>query len=308
MSWRTVLYRLGLLVGLALFGYQFWQALMALWEHPGAVTAPWYLVMAVGIDVLAYLCLMLGWALLMRAVGVALSARQVGEGYMLSFLPRYVPGTIWGYLSRSEWLAQSAGVGYRQSGIASVLEIGLQVLTAAICATFLLASPAWQIAGVGLGIGASLAAWHFGPLFWSRLDRGTRGARPIRLPWRYLLAVLAVYAGFWYLHGVSTWLVAQSIGAAGTLTALSATPIFAASWLVGFLVVLVPSGLGVREWTLNYLLVTNSGMPADAAAFVAVVVRLAIILAELLLLLWAATRSATGIWRQRSKEEKQNVS
>ena len=226
---------------------------------------------------------------------------------MLSFLPRYVPGTIWGYLSRSEWLAQSAGVGYRQSGIASAMEVCLQVLTAATVAVSLLASPLWQIVAAGLGIVVSMAAWHWGPQLWSRLDRGSRDLRPIRLPWRYLLAVLAVYAGFWYLHGLSTWLVARSIGAAGTLTAVSATPIFAASWLIGFLVVLVPSGLGVREWTLNYLLVANAGMPAEAATFVAVVVRLAIIVAELLLLLWAATRSAGAIWRQRSKDEKQNV-
>lgn len=307
MSWRTLLYRLGLLMGLALFGYQFWQALTALWEHPGAIAAPWYLGIAVVIDVLAYLCLMLGWAILMRAVGVALSPTQIGEGYMLSFLPRYVPGTIWGYLSRSEWLARSAGVGYRQSGIASALEIGLQVVTAATVAVFLLASPFWRIAGVGLGIGVSMAAWYWGPQLWSRLDRGPKGVGAIRMPWRNLMAVLAVYAGFWYLHGLSTWLVARSIGAAGTLTPVSATPIFAASWLIGFLVVLVPSGLGVREWTLNYLLVANAGMPADAAAFVAVVVRLAIIVAELLLLLWAATHSAAGIWRKQSKEEKQNV-
>ena len=47
MSWRKLLYQLGLFLGLLLFGYQLWQALWALVEHPGAISAPAYLIAAV---------------------------------------------------------------------------------------------------------------------------------------------------------------------------------------------------------------------------------------------------------------------
>lgn len=308
MSRRTLLYRLGLLLGLGLFGYQLWQALQALLEHPGAISAPVYLVAAVAVDVLAYLCLILGWAVLMRASGVRLAATQAGQGYMLSFLPRYVPGTVWGYLSRSEWLAQSAGVSYRRSGLASAMEVGLQVLTAAVFGMAVINSPVLRMAGVAIGIGVAIAAWHLTPRVLEQTDRGSSGATPTLLPWRYFIAVLTIYGVFWYLHGLSTWLVSLSIGAASSLNPVSATPIFAASWLVGFLVVLVPSGLGVREWTLNYLLVANAGMSPDAAAFVSVAVRLAIIVAELLLLLWAASRTVSWLQRPRSEEDKPHAS
>lgn len=308
MSWRKLLYRLGLLLGLALFGYQLWQAVRALLEHPGAIIAPGYLVAAVAVDVLAYLCLILGWTLLMRASGVRLAATQAGQGYMLSFLPRYVPGTVWGYLSRSEWLAQSAGVSYRRSGVASAMEVGFQVLTAAFFGTLLINSPFLRIAGGAISIGMGIAAWRMMPRVLNRADQGANDTTPISLPWRYFFAVLTIYSAFWYLHGLSTWLVAISIGAASSLNSLTATPVFATSWLVGFLVILVPSGLGVREWTLNYLLVANAGMSPDAAAFVSVVVRLAIIVAELLLLLWAASRSMSWLQRPGSEEDKRHAS
>ena len=308
MSWRKLLYQLGLFLGLLLFGYQLWQALWALVEHPGAISAPAYLIAAVVVDVLAYLCLILGWAALMRATGVRLAAAQVGQGYLLSFLPRYVPGSVWGYLSRSEWLAQSAGVSYRRSGVASALEVSFQVLTATIFGMFLISSPLLRMAGVALCIGAAIAAWRIPPKMSERSGQVSSDSVKLSLPWRYFFAILAIYSGFWYLHGLSTWLVALSISAGGTLNSFSAVPIFAASWLVGFLVVLVPSGLGVREWTLNYLLVANTGMSPDAASFIAVVVRLAIVIAELSLLLWAATRSASWLWGDRSKKDRPHVS
>lgn len=308
MSWRRLLYRLGLLLGLLLFGHQLWQALWALVEHPGAISAPGYLVAAVIVDMLAYLCLILGWMALMRATGVRLAAAQAGQGYILSFLPRYVPGTVWGYLSRSEWLAQSAGVSYRRSGTASAMEVGFQVLTATIFGLLLIRSPLLRVAGVSLCVGVMIVAWRILPRMLERSGQVSSDSVKISLPWRYFFVVVAIYSGFWYLHGLSTWLVALSIGADSTLTSLSAVPIFAASWLVGFLVVLVPSGLGVREWTLNYLLVAQTGLSADAAAFIAVVARLAIIIAELSLLLWATTRSASSLWGNRSKEDRPHVS
>ena len=49
------------------------------------------------------------------------------RGYSLSFLPRYLPGSIWGYLSRSEWLTQQFSIPFKYSNAISVVEIGATI-------------------------------------------------------------------------------------------------------------------------------------------------------------------------------------
>jgi uncharacterized membrane protein YbhN (UPF0104 family) len=74
----------------------------------------------------------------------------------------------------------------------------------------------------------------------------------------------------------------------------------AVGWSAGFLTVFVPAGFGVRELSLAYLLTVYSGMPAGDANLVAVLSRMIMIVAELLMLATAflvrnrAARAAPG--------------
>jgi len=65
-------------------------------------------------------------------------------------------------------------------------------------------------------------------------------------------------------------------------TVFQATFIFSLSWLIGFAVIVVPSGLGVRELTLHILLVSQLALFPEAASIVAVVSRLLFFLVEVM--------------------------
>ena len=101
---RTWLYRAGLLLGGLLFGYQVWLAVSDLRRAQLPITVrPELLLLSLGLYLAAYLLIMVAWQRFMYSVGVSMRMGAIVEGYALSFLPRYIPGTIWGYASRSEW-------------------------------------------------------------------------------------------------------------------------------------------------------------------------------------------------------------
>jgi len=56
---------------------------------------------------------------------------------------------------------------------------------------------------------------------------------------------------------------------------------FCLAWLGGFLAVLIPNGLGVRETVLNALLESQLGFAASAAIVISVASRVLLFLAEL---------------------------
>ena len=84
---------------------------------------------------------------------------------------------------------------------------------------------------------------------------------------------MALRPAWWHLHSP-----------AKALIWLTATYAFCASWVIGFVVIFVPAGLGVREWSLTAILENTLGLAAGPAALVAVVTRLGIVVAELILL------------------------
>ncbi len=79
--------------------------------------------------VISFLQQIAAWVLIMRSLHVHLPIHQARFIYSLSFLARYIPGSIWGYLSRSEWLLQNYQVSYTVSNYGSVLEVALAVST-----------------------------------------------------------------------------------------------------------------------------------------------------------------------------------
>jgi uncharacterized membrane protein YbhN (UPF0104 family) len=85
----------------------------------------------------------------------------------------------------------------------------------------------------------------------------------------------------WLFYGVSTWCVGQGFfpGEEWSLSPF----IYASSmaWLAGFLFVIVPAGLGVRESTMEVLLANATGMATWQGGLIAVVSRFVLIVAEL---------------------------
>jgi hypothetical protein len=239
---------------------------------------------------LAYLLQMSAWAVIMRALAAPLRASEVWQGYLLAFLPRYIPGTVWGYLSRNEWLAQHKGVSYATSSLASLLEVTTLLLTAFVYGSCLWVEPRF----VGLVWLAAVPAlwlnWHYVPHLARRINAGRWSAAIGHAPsLRLGLLGNGLYLGFWAAHGAGVFLLGQAFTPLPLAELAPTLACASLAWAVGFLVLFVPAGLGVREATLVTLLTQFTTLPVGVATTVALLSRLTTILAEFLLLVGGIT-------------------
>ncbi len=283
IDWRKLLYWFGLALGLALFGRQLWLAVAAL-ANADVHLLNWSAAAgALGLCLLAYGVQVWAWALIMAGLGAPLGATDAARAYLLPFIARYIPGSVWGYLGRSEWLARHRDIGYALSGFASVVEAGLFVISALVIGAVHYAGGA-----LGWGIAASFAAvaaatWLL-PASAKRLRPAAWGQWRIPSP-PQIVTIAALYSLFWLLHGAVILLLARSLG--GALDYAAATAAYGLAWAAGFLVLFAPAGLGVRESALATLLL-RAGLEAHLVNIVAVVGRLAIVVAELILVVLGA--------------------
>jgi len=86
-------------------------------------------------------------------------------------------------------------------------------------------------------------------------------AGPASLPW------VAAFVAKWFVYGLAFSLLAKSLGADGSL--LFYSTVFAGAYLTGYVAVLAPAGVGVREATLVAMLAPVLGPGASVVLAVA---------------------------------------
>lgn len=237
-----------------------------------------------------YLLQVEAWAyLLLRGLGVKLSLRQVLKGYMLSGLVRYVPGGFWGHLSRSQWLYEHYGIPYKITNVGSVLQVTGWVVSAGVVAGVYwgFAQSGWLQATIillttlfPLGVWfvlRGLAKWDW--LKWLS-NRGVVAVAFLEVPlWRWMAFVITGSV-LWIGKGGVVCLAAGGIGLSPIGGVFDAAFALTVAWLVGFLIIFVPTGLGIREVALSSLLVMQTGMTLEHASAISVMTRFLMLLAE----------------------------
>lgn len=232
-----------------------WGALASL---RASLQPDWALVAASGAVVFAsYATLIETWRRTVVAWGERLSWADAARIWFISNLGRYVPGKVW-QIGAMGVLAQEAGV----SGVAAVgssLVVNLVNLLAA--ALVVLLSGAKQLAPDRLLPGFILFAmfaiatpWALPPLV--RIARRVTGkaiAEP-KIPARAILTALVGCTFAWALYGVAFRLLAVALFGHASGTASSYIAVFTLSYLIGYLFLISPGGLGAREIALTSML------------------------------------------------------
>jgi uncharacterized membrane protein YbhN (UPF0104 family) len=209
------------------------------------------LVAAGGMTALAW-----PWRDVMIAVGADPPMRaHAVAAYFSGEIGKYVPGAIWPVVGRGERarrLGVAPGPAYASVVVSLVLAYlaAGAVFAAALPAALVGGGQALDVAWALLVVPAFVALLHptvlrAGVGLAERLAR-----RPVPCsvpPWRVSIRLAASYLPAWVLIGAATVLV-------GTVLVPGADPpqLFAAavgSWIVGFLVIPAPGGVGVREVT-----------------------------------------------------------
>jgi uncharacterized membrane protein YbhN (UPF0104 family) len=148
-------------------------------------------------------------------------------------------------------------------------------------------APVWPLAGFVLVLVVLLHPRVFSPLM-TRIARRL-GSGPIpRIRERVLVGLVAYYCLTWLLAGVALFFLARSVGNPPVSSIPYLGGVSAVGAIVAVLVVIAPSGLGVREGAMYSLLIAV--MSPAAALGTVVLNRLGITVVELVLLATLGTR------------------
>jgi uncharacterized membrane protein YbhN (UPF0104 family) len=238
-----------------------------------------------------YMVFVVGWTAILDRLGIPLPYTSALRAEMLSMLAKYVPGGVWTPAARIV-AARRAGITDTPRVLGSIaFEAGLSAIAGVLVlfAGVLLVSdadvPYLPLVAFAVVCAVLLHPRVFAPASTFLLKRMGGGQVP-PLPYRTILGLLAFYSCTWVVGGVALWLLTATVGDAPSASAIpymgGASAVGA---IVAVLVVLAPSGLGVREGSMLALLVAV--MPESTAVAVVVLNRLVITLVEIALLVAA---------------------
>jgi uncharacterized membrane protein YbhN (UPF0104 family) len=224
----------------------------ALQEAAASARPRWgYIALSCALVLANYALLIQAWRVLLQGWGGSLGFRESARIWTISNLGRYVPGKVWAIGSLAV-MAQSRGV----SGGAAVGAALLGSLINTVAGFIVLAAtgagvlelPLVAVVAIALLGAAILVAPPFLPWLGRLAGRIARREIAIpRIPHRAIWIAAFISALSWVLYGIAFRVLAAGVlsrapGAPGLYTA-----IFTGSYLAGFLAVIAPGGVGVRE-------------------------------------------------------------
>jgi hypothetical protein len=240
---------------------------------------------------LTYALLIESWRALVHAWGDRLGYGDAVRIWTVSNLGRYLPGKVWS-IGAMGLLAQRAGVSPVAAAGSALLGTLVNLVAGFIVLFFAgpsvistLAPRASPYAALLPFVGglALLALPALLPVVVRAAARVTgRPYVPRRLRITTLARVAAANVASWVLYGVAfRWLAGALLpGLAGKWVEYVA--VFAGSYLAGYLALVVPGGIGVRELSMTAALVSLGAASPPDAALLAVASRLWLTVLELI--------------------------
>jgi len=228
-----------------------------------------------------------GWIRIVRLLGGNLSTPAGAFNWLSSNLGKYIPGKLFMLAGRVE-LARRLGVRPAVSLSALALEHVVQLVAAS---PFLL----WVLSH-GFRIGSE-RIWM--ALIVAVVPAVVCIVRPsllvaaanlvLRLTHQSSLtaapgprdsaSLLALYFACWLAYGASGVVLIEALGFGSAVAVVDTIAAFVAAWMIGFLSLITPGGIGVREAVLVLLL--GSALPTPQAITVALLARLSWTLIEM---------------------------
>lgn len=213
--------------------------------------------------------------------------------WALSNAARYIPGAVWQFLAAAQ-MSREAGMSRTVALSSMVVHVGFTLLGAGLISAFTLpladlgvdGADAWIARAAMVGLCAVLvhpavlnAALAFLPRLIGRDIVRWGGS------WRSGAGLLTLAVVNWILYGIAYYLFVDALTPLSWSVLPRLAGVNALSFLAGYLAVLAPGGLGVRESAMTLLL--SPLLPAGVAALLAVLARLWSIVAEVTLALGA---------------------
>ena len=234
---------------------------------------------------LFFLLRSIAWNRLLEQEGFRLSPAKSIYLLSISEIRRYIPGSVLGFLSRVN--------NFNLNNIPAKMVVKLILYESVI---FLLTSSIISIPGALyladrirfdtshylfiFFLGVSLFLVLLAIYFSSKKYREKANDIIKHLPKFGTIFLLMCVA--WIFFGLGTYLVGASINYLDPRRIVELVSFFVLSWVIGYLVVIAPLGLGVREAVITFGL--SSYMPLSIAAAISILSRIAMVISEVIFL------------------------
>lgn len=261
-------------------------AVMRQWDgvSESIATVGWPRVaLATGLALIALAFNTLSWRTVMISVGLQAPLREASGVFLVSQAGKYVPGAVWPVVAQAEF-AKAHGVTRARATVGSLVAMAVGVVMAAVVGAVALAvfSPGsiaeyWWVLLVALALAVTLVPAVLTRLLGLALKVLRREGEPPRIEAKALAASAGWSALNWAALGAQAWILLAALGGDDASFGL-ATGAFALAWLVGFVTVFAPAGLGPREYALALFL--GSVVTGPQAFALALLSRFAMTLAD----------------------------
>jgi hypothetical protein len=264
-----------------------WAAAMAYpWQW-----RPEYLVLSMVLAQVSYMVLTRAWGSILRAISIRIPARTSYWIFILSNLGRYLPGRVW-QVGAAAYLARTVGLNPGEIGASMIvyqlflLPVGAMLSLSGESVQGVVQGP-WLnlLLWAGCLAMAAAACWPHVLLAWIRPLTHRLGTSPERwrMEWSRKGAVLVQCAVGWVLLSLSFALLVISVTSLGWRDVPELSQVFLTSYIVGFVSLVTPGGLGIREGIMTLMLTPLAG--AGPAAALAILSRLWVTVTEVIALL-----------------------
>lgn len=295
MNWRNfrlIIRRVGMVLGLGIFFYLIYENIQALFTLPKTINFHWApIVFSVFTSIIVYFLQMINLKFIYSFIHQKLSISDSMRGFSLALIPKYAPGYIWGYMSRADWFQMISGIPQQYSWVASLIEITVTVTTGLLIVALRLLLKMSHSPCILLSIiTVPLMQFYFLQLLAKKrfLPINNNAIPPFSLLLWFMIIINSLVQ--WLLLGNVLLLIQIAFSTADILKfsdLVLNTYIFSRSWITGFLAVIIPNGLGIRELVLKDLLGLELGIKNDLAIIISGFSRLILFSVEGLWFLWA---------------------
>ncbi len=294
--WHRVGAVLFLVAALGFLGWALvdrWAALERMRAEVGGFgwrIAPGWLATALAVAVADLLWMGAVWVHLYRSGGGRMGWGRGIRVWIATNLGRYIPGKVWQLSGLAVHLRESGASG--SLGLASALAFQVVVLVTGIAVAAGVLGGDLALLPGGSPATAAAAALLLAGLLHPRVVRAgmrlsakvlDREEAPEVAPptGPALLRAAGGMVVAWGLYGVGLWCLLRGLSAGAVPGPVILTGVFAAAYVAGYVVLVAPGGLLVREGAMAGLLAAVTPMGAAVAGAMAVAARVWVTLAEL---------------------------
>ncbi|MFE7418611.1 YbhN family protein [Rhodococcus sp. NPDC057529] len=193
------------------------------------------------------------WQHALGALEHPIPAFDAARCYLVGQLGKYLPGSVWAFVLQTE-LVRRAGVSRANGFVAVLVTVGLSITSALVVG--LLALPALfhisTVAAVAVIVLVPIAlVCCYPPILTRLVNLALRILRRAPLHRQLTMHKIGRALGWcavsWVLYGVHLWFLASSTSGFAVGTLVQCIGAIALGMCAGVLVVVAPSGIGVRE-------------------------------------------------------------